>query len=263
MQNLYQVIKSDDLDEIILSNPNKLIICMFSSKNCPPCSKIKPIFINYSKTHTDTLFIYVDVMFEDKERKYLSHIEVTPMFLFFFNASLILNMKGSNETLLNQLILDTKDKISMEFKRVQEEKQLETQQKIEILKKLSELENTGITLTPNKIFNLETPIEELHQELNLHIKPHNAELEQKQKEVDELKAQLLGLLEKQELIDDPMLKPLQSTEETDTNLSKQDKIKKIQELNRLNHAKQMDQYRKLQQLKQLQKQKEIERERNR
>ena len=86
MQNLYQVVKSEDLDEIILSNPNKLIICMFSSKNCPPCSKIKPIFINYSKEHTDTLFIYVDVMFEDKERKYLTHIEVTPMFLFFFNA---------------------------------------------------------------------------------------------------------------------------------------------------------------------------------
>lgn len=242
--NLYQVLKSEDLDEIILTNPNKLIVCMFSSKNCPPCVKIKPIFIDYSKKHLDMFFVYVDVMFEDKENKYLNHIEVTPMFLFFFNASVIANMKGSDDKLLETIILDLKNKIEVEFNRIQQElleqqehQKEENKAKINILKQLANLESSGVSLTQDKVFNMDMSISDLQEELNLHTKPINKYVEPE--------------LENNDVHEN------NSNETYSYNSSKQEKIKRIQELNKLSHVKQMEQLKKLQQLKRLQKQKEI------
>jgi len=255
--NLFQVLNSDDLDEIILTNPNKMVICMFSSKNCPPCVKIKPTFIEYSKTYTNSLFVYVDVMFEDKKGKYLSHVEVTPMFLFFFNASMIANMKGSDENLLEQIIIDLSDKIEDEFKKIKEERR----NKISVLRQLADIESSGVELSEGKVFNIEYSLEELQHELNIHL-----EKSSKEPHVEELEGSHNINNNSQPMnqsINKPMDQPMnqsinkltnQSINQS-TNTIRSEKIERIQELNRLSKLKQREQLNKLQQLKKLHKKK--------
>lgn len=86
--NIRKIISEDDLTYFLDKNTMKYVVIMFSSKNCEPCQKIKPTFIQLSKENKDVEFIYIDTydFYENQyfyTRKY--DIQYTPYFIFLFN----------------------------------------------------------------------------------------------------------------------------------------------------------------------------------
>lgn len=96
VQNLYQVKKSKDLLKILDKHRDKLSVIMFSSKNCGPCIKFKSTFQKIAKSYVHDFFIYVDITnFSDPNGQFLKDVNVTPMFFFFYNHTLLHIMKGA------------------------------------------------------------------------------------------------------------------------------------------------------------------------
>jgi len=236
--NIYQVIKEKDLNEIINDHPQDLLLIMYSSKTCGPCKKIKPLFINMSKENEDSFFVYIDINNYDGDiSKYTNGFEGTPKFSFYFNKNEIAIIYGANEQVLKDTYMKLKMKIlekmrefieQEEQKKHNENKQhIENDktdnknniEKIELLKKLHELTQNGVELTKNYDFN---------SDYNELLAEYNYQMSLKDNSHDDNK--------------------------------KEEKIKKIQELNQINQMIQMQKIHKLRQLEQLQKLKQAKME---
>lgn len=128
-QNIFQVVKESDIDDITVKHSQNLVIIMYSSKDCPPCKTIKPKFVGLSKQHKDVFFIYVDrnkYEYDVTINKYFKEYEYTPTFLFYFNKSKVAFIEGAHEPALVKTLLILKQKIEEgRVKMLQQEKLLE------------------------------------------------------------------------------------------------------------------------------------------
>lgn len=98
VNNIYQVSNNGDLQEILETVKNRLVVLMFSAHWCGPCKTIKPEFINQSKLHTNSLFIYIDI--EDCP---VSNVQSLPTFMFYINGNMIHKFEGAD---VNKLVQD-------------------------------------------------------------------------------------------------------------------------------------------------------------
>jgi len=119
--NLYQVIKEEDLKEILNDHIHELTVIMFSSNKCQPCKTILPTFVQTAQQRSDCFFVYIDVLtYIDKTRKYTEKLKCTPRFSYYYNNQEIAYVIGKDEKLftntLNDLIYRIKEK-KAEIKR--------------------------------------------------------------------------------------------------------------------------------------------------
>jgi thiol-disulfide isomerase/thioredoxin len=122
--NIFRVIKSLDLDEILQDHNESIVVVMFSSKTCGPCIAVKPKFCAIATEHKDCFFVYVDMHnFEDSQRKYLALINATPKFLFYFGSSIVAEVLGPNEKAITNTLVTIKSRLAAN--RVEIEKQAE------------------------------------------------------------------------------------------------------------------------------------------
>ena len=263
--NIFQVIKSEHLTEILDNNTHKIVIVMFSSKSCKPCKEFKPTFISIAKQNLDCLFLYIDILqFDRKSKDYIEDegLESTPTFVYYFNNVSIAKISGGHEkvikdtlTLLKEKIEQKKQEIAIKEAEFVKEKQHELKnsnisvpnaeqkkvnketnveiltKKIDVLNKLRDLANLGIIL--NKPYNIESDLEEMVVDYNFYLQ----QLQHKQNKTENIKT-----------LNNPPA-------ELNTN-KKEEQLKQIRELNKVNQILQMQQLYKLNQLKQLQKIKE-------
>jgi thiol-disulfide isomerase/thioredoxin len=125
VNNLFQVLKEPDLDEIIEDHPENIVLIMFSSKTCGPCMSIRPKFISMANENPDCFFVYVDIpSFQNTTGKYTSNVEGTPNFVFFFNTQQIASVMGAQEETLVATLRHLKMKIQ-EMKRATQERMME------------------------------------------------------------------------------------------------------------------------------------------
>lgn len=116
MSNIYQVINEKDIDEILFDHKPVVTVLMIASKNCKPCSNVKPLFIKLSKENSKFFFVYVDLTnFTPTEGKYTKHVKGTPYFSFYYNLTECGNVYGSNQNELlrvfNQILTAWEQKV--------------------------------------------------------------------------------------------------------------------------------------------------------
>ena len=113
--NLYQVIKEEDLNEILEDNIRKLVVIMFSSKDCIPCMNILPKFVETAEQKLDCFFVYINIhKYTDTSKKYTEKLKCTPRFAYYYNKQELAYVLGQNEKVfiktLNDLIFRIKEK---------------------------------------------------------------------------------------------------------------------------------------------------------
>ncbi len=175
--NLYQVVNSSDLEEILTDHCDKLVNIMFASKQCPPCREFKPRFVNISKKYQDDMFIYVDINnFDDIQKRFLKEITRVPVLYIYYDNKPIVVFEALIEEEVVEVLNEIHNKIASarteaEKEMKNEEEELNTDPKILMLKKLFELKKKGVKLT--KCYNMESDLEEMEFEYNIHTNPTN------------------------------------------------------------------------------------------
>lgn len=266
--NIYQVLKESDLDEILSDYAQHIVIVMFSSKTCIPCMKIKPRFITMSNEHPDCFFVYIDIdNFDDKTSKYLGTIQSTPKFSYFFNKQEIAYVLGVNEEAINGTLIHLKDKIESkrkEYIEIEQQKQQHQQyqqqnnfhqytnddqiisMKLDMLKKIYELQKAGFKIT--KKYGLDDSLEDMINEYEFHQNQnHKSSQIKEQIQQNPQSNSIIDVVDNQVQIQVPSIDYSQLEM-----IKKQEQIKKIQELQRLNQIMQMQQLYRLQQQQQQQ-----------
>lgn len=120
--NLFRVIKSSDLDEILRDHNDSIVVVMYSSKTCGPCMNIKPRFCAMAKENADCFFVYIDIYnFEDPKRKYLANLKGTPKFGFYFADTEITEVLGPNDKLLTDTLVAIKNRYETIRKEVEKQ----------------------------------------------------------------------------------------------------------------------------------------------
>ena len=95
--NIFRVLNEGDLEEILEINKFKVVVVMYSNKNCGPCKKIKPQFVSLAKEHPNSYFVYVDLGdFKITDNKYTKYISGTPQFVFYISNKYAHNILGPN-----------------------------------------------------------------------------------------------------------------------------------------------------------------------
>eukprot|EP00116_Pleurobrachia_bachei_P015681 sb/3475943/ len=89
--SVHQISEEAQLEDIILDNPEKLVVADFYASWCGPCSKITPKLNGLAgddKYKDTVVFVKVDV--DDAEPEFLEKMEVNamPTFRFFKNGSM-------------------------------------------------------------------------------------------------------------------------------------------------------------------------------
>ena len=268
-QNIFQVQKENDLDEILSKNSDKLTVVMFSSATCGPCVNFKPIFLSVSRENPDCFFIYLDVSkFQQTEYKYLKNLKGTPKFSYYYNKYNMADVLGSDKKVFMETMFFLKNKIRERNYEIQKEtinkqqEQLVQQQqqttqnqdpqkifndKLEMLQKLHALTQQGIVLSQN--YGIESDLHEMIQDYVKQTTP---------KPVSEPTSEI-SLTNAKPVVELSASTPISN--EQLLQQKKQEQLKKIQELYQANKVLQMQQAMKLQKLQMIQKRKEqIERQ---
>ena len=96
--NLFQVIKEGDLDEILNDHLHELTVIMYSARDCMPSKTILPTFVNTAKEKPNCFFVYIDKdSYEDTTRKYTEKIKCTPRFSYYYNNQEIAYVIGKDD----------------------------------------------------------------------------------------------------------------------------------------------------------------------
>ena len=74
----------EEIEKVIADHPEKLVIIDFTSKDCPPCKKVAPLYEELSESEeflSDVVFLKVDV---DQNPDAVAKYQVTgwPTFIF-------------------------------------------------------------------------------------------------------------------------------------------------------------------------------------
>jgi thiol-disulfide isomerase/thioredoxin len=96
MNNIFKVINSIDLNEILNDNKLKLTLIMFGNKKCVISRKIKQKFIELSKLYDNMIFIYVDTDKFKDTHNFLTDIVDTPHFSYFIDNQYVYSLSGGN-----------------------------------------------------------------------------------------------------------------------------------------------------------------------
>lgn len=270
-QNIFQVTNETHLNNIIEDNPQKIILIMYSTKNCKPCKDFKPKFINMAKKNPNTLFIYVDnTKYNIESNKYFGKLESTPTFIFYFSGIELGVIVGANEGVITTTLSNFEQKIEERKKQIQmENQQIENnkfnnpdteivRKKMMMLNKLLELSNNGAKLTNS--YNLDSKYEDILFEYRYQVDP---EFRQHILNIEQQKLQQLQQQQQSQQLPQQIPPQIQQTMDNNDNnnidhehLKKQQKVTQIKELNKLHQKMQMQSYQKLEQLKKLQLMKE-------
>lgn len=203
-QNIFQVQKEGDLDEILNKHNDKLTVIMFSSSTCGPCLNFKPLFLSVSRENPDCFFVYLDVLsFEQSDYKYLKNVKSTPKFSYYFNKHNMADVHGADKKVFLETMFFLKNKIkernyeiqkdTINRQQVQQQQMLRQQQqqlaeqhdhlahqqqlsqqdpqklfndKVEMLKKLYTLTQQGVVLSQN--YGIDSDLHQMIQEYVRH-----------------------------------------------------------------------------------------------
>lgn len=272
-QNIFQVIKEIDIDDILSKYIQNLVVIMLSSKTCGPCKLIKPKFIQLSKQHNDIFFVYIDRSnYDVQQNKYFKEYIYTPTFLFYLGGNKIAFVEGAHEPSLVKTLLVLKNKI--------DEKRLEMNLREKILEdqKINEINNFKLSFPQehiqNNINTKEKILDDLQiNEINSFKLPHE-QIQHNMNDNSDLLAKKIDILNRlRELVQSgakltrnynlnsdysDLLQELQfqtnPTFEPETNLlqKKQEQVKQIKELDLLHQKMQYQSLQKIQQLKKIQ-----------
>lgn len=84
--NLFQVMKGEDLNNIMHDWHNHLVVVMFSASWCGPCKTLKPYFKKGSLDYDDVFFAYIDCdKYDDGEFNFKKGVEGYPTTKFYLN----------------------------------------------------------------------------------------------------------------------------------------------------------------------------------
>ena len=181
---------SNDLNEILQDHSQKLVVVMYSSQSCGPCINFKPRFTAFAKSNTDCFFVYVDINnFKDPKFQFLSEVKGTPKFSFYFNGHMVGDILGADDKVFVETLEYLKGRINDRYREIEQQElankkhkmEEENNLKIELLKKLYELQQRGIKVTPG--YNMNTPVDKLMWEYNTHMK--NLQLQQNQQQTQQ------------------------------------------------------------------------------
>ena len=103
--NLFKISNEKDLVEVLTNVQGRLITLMFSARWCGPCRTLKPKFVELSKIHQQSLFIYVDIdVYNDVNYSFLDKVEGIPKFMFFINNQVFEEFEGAEYKKLKQTV---------------------------------------------------------------------------------------------------------------------------------------------------------------
>ena len=113
--NIHRVLEYKALEHLFNNNPNKLIIIMFSMKTCKPCASIRPLFLDLSKKHLDSVFVYIDITEFKDTVNFLDEIKEggVPQFHYYYGKDHLACVEGADSQLLVETLLNLKKKINM------------------------------------------------------------------------------------------------------------------------------------------------------
>ncbi len=124
--NIYQILREEDMTEILEDNAGSLVVTMYSSKQCKPCVVFKPTFVETAKKYTDCIFVYIDIKRYESPTpsKFLSTIDKTPTFAFYYNNRELVAVEGVSkfEGTLN-FVLEKVNSVKEEKRRQREQEQ--------------------------------------------------------------------------------------------------------------------------------------------
>lgn len=285
--NLYQVLSSTDVDEILEEHVESLVVIMFSSKSCSPCRQVKPTFVQSSKDNPNCYFLYIDIgNFEDKNLTYLNNVKGTPKFSYFFNNQEIAYILGGDKEVYNNTLHDLKNRIEAKKREIllyESENKQKEEMKRNMLNNLFEIQKAGVRLS--KTYNMNSDYNEMKWEYEFHQRMMNQQndensaqhtnvdnhiTEQHQQNQQQIQSNQQNFLQNQQQTQKNQQEQNNNNyndnnysqsqypqiNQNDTESQKQEKLKKIKELNNLNHVMQMQQMMKIQQLRKLQQMKE-------
>jgi hypothetical protein len=258
--NIYQVIDERDIDEILRANTNKLVVMMFSMIGCSSCKEMKPLFVNMSKQHTESIFIYVCInKFNETDKKYTNWVQYYPSFSYYFKLNEISRFTGGD---FNKLI------------------QTFSYLKIEINKNIQLNSPQQIYQQP-QIQQIQQPSPQIQQPSSQIQQPHQQPQPQQPQQIKQQPAvqhplKVPQVLHQSQQIYQAQQLPVQSNiasqdqqlpvqsniasqdQQNQELITKNNKIQEIQELQKLKYMVQMQQLFQLQRLQKIQKTKQEE-----
>ncbi|KAM4810582.1 thioredoxin-like [Rhinophrynus dorsalis] len=99
----HQVYDEDELQGVLRSAGNKLVVINFCSGKCGPCRLTTPFIESLCPKMPDVVFIKIDVNeCEDFVERY--HITGIPAFYFFRNGNHVSHFQGANTSYLQNMI---------------------------------------------------------------------------------------------------------------------------------------------------------------
>ena len=84
-----------EFNNLISSNPGKLIVVDFTATWCGPCQFIKPIFHQLAEENTGSIFVQVDVD-ENSETAEEVGVSAMPTFFFYKDGNVVEQFAGAN-----------------------------------------------------------------------------------------------------------------------------------------------------------------------
>ena len=96
-----------ELDDLIESNPNTLLILDFYATWCGPCKRVMPGFLKMAEEYENVYFVKVDVdEADDLSEEY--EIAATPTFVYVKDGETLEVYNGTDEEQLKSLIEEHK-----------------------------------------------------------------------------------------------------------------------------------------------------------
>jgi len=104
MENLSLITDATQLAKVFENAYNKLVVCMFYTKNNPDCRKSKSYFENSSINHMTSLFCIVDMDKFEGDSRYVKNVSTMPKFEFFYCGNSIGCIVSSNDREIEEMV---------------------------------------------------------------------------------------------------------------------------------------------------------------
>ena len=98
-----QIATLTEFNDLIKSNPGKLIVVDFTATWCGPCQFIKPVFHQLADEYPNSIFVQVDVD-ENSETAEEVGVSAMPTFFFYKDGSVVEQFAGANADRLKQTV---------------------------------------------------------------------------------------------------------------------------------------------------------------
>lgn len=118
MNNLYQVIREDDIDKILNDHDTKLVIVSYIIKQPEFYKQFKMFIKSLSGTFDNCFFAVIDLKnFENKTGKYLKNLKSLPKIVIYLNSEILGETTDKfNQKEIYDSILNINNMINEQFK---------------------------------------------------------------------------------------------------------------------------------------------------